>query len=84
MLKHEKELFYINYKTQASYLFITFISFQHQPHKRGLGCYFSNITTYHITFLSTQCMLTPHAGLDHPLVDKLCKYHLLSLYIVRG
>lgn len=42
-----------------------------------------NITTYHITFLLTQCMFSPHAGLDHPLVDKLCKYHLLSLYIVR-
>lgn len=40
-----------------------------------------NITTYHITFLLTRCMLTPHTGLDHPLVEKLCKYHLLSLYI---
>lgn len=27
-------------------------------------------------------MLTPHADLDHPLVEKkLCKYHFLSLYI---
>lgn len=40
-----------------------------------------NITTYLITFLLTWCMLTPHAGLDNPLVDKLCKYHLLNLYI---
>lgn len=42
-----------------------------------------NITTYHIICLSQhKCTLTPHAGLDHPLVDNLCKYHLLSLYIV--
>lgn len=39
------------------------------------------ITTYHTTFLLTWCMLALHAGLDHPLVEKLCKYHLLSLYI---
>lgn len=40
-----------------------------------------NITTYLIIFLLTRCMLTPHAGLDNPLVDNLCKYHLLNLYI---
>lgn len=58
-------------------------SFQHQPHKQDFGCYLSTSLTYHITFLSTQCMFSPHAGLHHPLVDKLCKYHLLCLYIVR-
>lgn len=57
--------------------------FQHQPHKQDFGYYLSTSLTYHITFLSTQCMLSPHAGLHHPLVDKLCKYHLLCLYIVR-
>lgn len=42
----KKNFFYIQYKIKPHAVFVTFISFQHQLHKRGLGCYFS--TSLHI------------------------------------
>lgn len=63
-------------KVQPPTLFLSYLSFQYQLHKQ---VFFSSL--HIILFLLTWRILTPHSGLDHPLVEKLCKYHFLSLYI---